>query len=201
MRFLKFVVVWGLLTANGAYAGITISCGSAEQSLIFQEGIDNFYLDIVERSSYGTFVGGMRRGGSGGQFGAHFRLPKRVTVAGEPAPVCRFSDTSPLLFQCTSPVFEGEGELIDAMTSQRSKVVVGKLDVSAREVEIQTFNPGTGTMESRTWLRVRYQTDAMAEEVKPKPAEPYRLEVDYPIKSCKAGEGIVTPAIESSNSP
>jgi hypothetical protein len=192
MALLKLALALCLMAAS-APAAITISCGSPERSFLFQEGIDSFYLDIVERSTYGNLVGQMRRGGAGNAFRARFSLPKQTNTGGQATPACRFSFNSPLLFQCVSARYGGEGELMDSVTSERTKVVASKLDVSARQVQIQTFDAETGHSKTESSLRVRYESDAIAQGADSY-AKPYLVEVDYPLKDCKSGEGIETPA-------
>jgi hypothetical protein len=190
MRHRLACLLFALSTPS--WAGITIACGDADRSFVFQEGIDDYYLDAVERSNYGTFIGEARHGGAGDKFTARFRIPKKPARGEEPA--CRFSSASPLIFQCSGPEFMGSIDLVSVQPAPRESVIASYLSIEAREVRSEAWDPEKGQMVRQSVLRIRYTTDAQVEAKQDLPIKPYRVDADYPLVSCKTGEGIDTPA-------
>jgi hypothetical protein len=96
------LVLLSCLFGFSSFAALpTINCTENERGIIFEEGIDDFLVDLRDVSSTGTIPGGLTPRIDGQKYLLQLRIPKRTgTEFSAGRPTCQFADEQPLLMSC-----------------------------------------------------------------------------------------------------
>ncbi len=213
-------VLLGFIGSSAFAVLPTISCELPDKSLVFEEGIDEFNLDIKGYSRGDSFIGlllaalkpptpvaaaapmpatpavvdplaALRLANSPSMHLAQIKLPKRD---GSPIPdpnrPCRFSQEKPLMLLCQMYGSKQDWKLTDVGTGTSTESSYGYLIFSSQRMQTESLD-STGRLTMADILRFQIRMNLLNPG---SPGKEVTSDIDFPMASCKSGERSDSPS-------
>lgn len=174
----------------------TIHCSEDERSVFFEEGIDDFLVDIRDFSAENTLIGAITKKNDRQKYLLQMRIPKLIGTefsAGRPA--CVFAEDQPLLIACPSARFTEKLKLTNLGTGEVMELTGASVMVSTQLLKRESLD-FQGKIQSESQVTFIFQMPLALPAVPPAPGSfnYVRAETVHRQANCKVGEGAESPA-------
>ncbi len=177
----RVILVICLVASNAFGVLPTISCRPNDgRAFTFEEGIDDYNVEIKERNSPKSFVASFLDQVDHGLYSVGARIPKLLRFGTVINPSCLFSQENPFLFAC------GRDQIRESLTLMH-------LETGAvREFKLATFNiasqiarneslDGAGKVEVDSTFKIAIRFYSIERSA-------VNQSLEYPLRACKVGE-------------
>jgi hypothetical protein len=184
---MKAILLFCLIASNAFGVLPTISCRlSEDRGFIFEEGIDDYNVEIKERNTQKGFLDVLLGKTDSSVYTLAAQIPKVFQLRAVVNPSCLFNSATPLLFAC------GRDQI-------RENVKVTRFDTGAiQEFKLSAFNLASQIVRSesldsygKVLVEEKFKIAIRFNSPPPKGVEVWTYvnqAREFPVRDCKAGE-------------